>query len=81
MQSHTHANSLSEPGHVHEVTFFDIQYGTGGLVSGIFAPGQPSQSPTQPAVTGISITNATSGAGASQNVQPSIVSHLPLIKT
>jgi hypothetical protein len=30
--------------------------------------------------TGISLTNAAAGSGASQNVQPSIVSFLPLIR-
>ncbi len=77
LTSHTHSNTLSDPGHLHSGVRTDANSnpfdpGVGGFVG---SPGN-----TGSATTGISITNASSGAGGSNNVQPSIISFLPLIK-
>ncbi len=78
LTSHTHSNTLSDPGHLHSGVRTDaasnpFDPGVGGFVG---AAGS-----TNTATTGITITNASSGAGGSNNVQPSIVSFLPLVKT
>lgn len=82
MQAHNHG--VTDPGHVHGVTggteggttIQFITYG-GGSAQDFPVPAAPIT--ISRAFTGISINNA--GAGASQNVQPSLVSFLPLIKT
>lgn len=80
MQSHTHSNTLTDPGHVH---FIKGSSGIGGVTqivsgaSGLFSEDDKTASAT----TSITITNANIGTGSSQNMMPSIVSFLPLIKT
>lgn len=79
LQSHTHTNILSDPGHAHDVTPGTI------AGSGIIAnSGSYASSPTQKTsttATGVTLTNANVGTGSSQNMMPSIVSFVPLIKT
>lgn len=74
--SHTHANSLSDPGHNHGVSG-----GTaGGTSTGSFSSG-PQGAPQSASTiiinsntTGISISNAAAGGGgAHSNVQPTII--------
>jgi microcystin-dependent protein len=75
--AHTHVPTLVDPGHVH-TSFAQSLSGSGNFaltVSGV------SHSQTNTATTGITLTIATTGAGVGANVQPSIVSFLPLIKT
>jgi microcystin-dependent protein len=82
MQSHSHPNTLTDPGHGHvtaEAYFANIG-GSGILAAGgtyIFNAGS---NVVNPDTTGITLTNANSGIGGSQNVPPAIVSHLPLIR-
>ena len=81
MQSHTHVNTLNDPGHQHDEAFGGI---TGSVTTTVAVGAQVvmfSGGKTGTATTGITLTNANIGTGASQNVQPSIVSFLPLIKT
>jgi microcystin-dependent protein len=76
MQSHNHG--VNDPTHSHGGsvgnTFVSITWG-GGSGPTTFPAGVAS---IAPAATGISIQNT--GSGASQNVQPTIVSFLPLIR-
>jgi microcystin-dependent protein len=71
LASHTHANSLTDPGHIHT-----LQAGSSGGGS-IVTQGLGSSATIQPInsnTTGITITNASAGSGsAHNNVQPSIV--------
>ena len=72
--SHTHA--VTDPGHNHTVTASGAtDYGS---IAAVAAANQPGVTGTS--TTGISIGN-TGGGGAHNNVQPSIVSFLALIKT
>ncbi len=77
LQSHTHSNTLTDPGHVHtartDAASNPFDPGVGGFVG--------TAGNTGPATTGVTITNANVGTGSAQNVQPSIVSFLPLVKT
>lgn len=82
MQQHNHG--VNDPTHSHGVTGSGIQNPVGiaitwGGGSGPnTVPSPVAANSIAAAATGISIQVA--GAGASQNVQPSIVSHLPLIR-
>lgn len=76
MQTHTHG--ITDPGHNHPFTAIN---GLNNVGSNGFGGGSNG-------IQTMSITNATtnitinaSGTGSSQNIQPSIVSFLPLIKT
>jgi microcystin-dependent protein len=68
--SHTHVNSLTDPGHTHDVHISSTaSTGGGGALLGS-NPGAVTQSAT----TGITITNAAAGGGgAHKNVQPTML--------
>ncbi len=69
--SHSHANSLSDPGHAHAYTFPTNVGNTGG--GGAFG-NSPAAGTTGAATTGITINNAAAGGGgAHKNVQPTII--------
>jgi microcystin-dependent protein len=69
MPSHSHANTLSDPGHIHTVPFVTTS-SSGGFGGSNFTMGAGNQTTTI-ATTGITITNAsTGGGGAHNNVQP-----------
>lgn len=81
MPSHTHVNTLSDPGHTH--TFF-----TGGALLGLAGGGAnnaesypPNGQATGSSTTGITLNNVAAGAGASGNVPPAMVAGITLIKT
>ncbi|OSI66490.1 phage tail protein [Bradyrhizobium canariense] len=68
---HSHANTLSDPGHSH-TDHMNVSFGASGSTFGI--AGQVSSSATSTNTTGISINNASAGSGnAHNNVQPTIV--------
>jgi microcystin-dependent protein len=74
LASHTHANTLSDPGHVHQENLVTggggASWPAGGTASSATLPGPNTAS----AVTGITINNAAQGGGgAHNNVQPTIV--------
>ncbi len=79
LQAHTHSNTLSDPGHLHvgDSTNGGTTVNAAFGATYVFNVGGN----TGTATTGVSITNANVGTGTTQNVQPSIVSFLPLIKT
>jgi microcystin-dependent protein len=70
LHGHTHIASVTDPGHSHI-----IQVGGDGFASGTIQRSantfQPT--PTLSATTGISVSNASTGGGSSQNVQPTIM--------
>jgi microcystin-dependent protein len=77
-QQHTHAAAVTDPGHAHPSPSATGGGGggnnlTGGTVVGSTINGS--------AVTGITVANATSGAGSSQNVPPTLIHGITLIKT
>ena len=71
MPAHTHANSLSDPGHQH--TYNNSNAPVGGLTGGGAFPlntGDQTSS-TSNVTTGITITNASAGSGGTHNnMQP-----------
>lgn len=69
MPSHSHANTLNDPGHAHTVPFVVLS-SSGQTGGGAFAMGAGNQT-TSISNTGITITNAsTGGGGAHPIVQP-----------
>lgn len=80
MQSHRHINTITDPGHTH--THNAGQNAPAGVTGGgsFFADGAAAAT-INSAVTGISLTNVTTGSGSSQNMPPAIVNFLALIKT
>lgn len=84
MQSHSHANTLSDPGHTHALTSGATTFWS-NPPSGSSAPGggvfNMLASQIAAALTGITVNNVATGSGSSQNMPPTVVSFLPLIKT
>lgn len=83
MQQHNHSVSLgfSDPGHAHDS--IGSVSGGGGFTGGQSVGNSSPSNPTSTNATNISFSPSigTTGSGSSQNVQPSIISFLPLIKT
>ncbi len=79
LTAHAHTASVTDPGHVHPVNegwSYDNS-NPGAAVNVLAAAGQPTSGPyyqpdTETATTGISVTVASDGGGAAQNVQPVI---------
>jgi microcystin-dependent protein len=75
LAAHSHANTLTDPGHSHVTDRSNGQspsVGTNGLGSNNLV--NPSNGSTNSATTGISINNVNAGSGsAHNNVQPTIV--------
>lgn len=78
--THSHANSLSDPGHFHTtpVPTALVAYGSGPLSANAGNLTLPSNSDTK--TTGISITNASAFTGASGNIQPSQIAGIWVIR-
>ena len=69
--SHTHPNTLNDPGHSHS---HNAQTGGTTTGGGGFPAGNTNGASINPSVTGITISNAASGGGGTHNnVQPTIV--------
>lgn len=67
--SHTHANTLSDPGHAHNVNSYTS---SGAPLTGVGSSGTFTTLTTTTNTTGITITNvAQGGGGAHNNMQPS----------
>lgn len=77
LQAHLHQNTASGTVNITNVLLtnglLDISVGAGGKLD-------PTTATTNPSVA-VTMTNATTGAGNSQNVQPTFVSGLTFIKT
>lgn len=82
LQSHGHSasSSVSDPGHNHVVGQNTGGPGT-GPVNMIQLGGSAVRTGTSTTGIGVSTSVSNTGNGGSQNVQPTIVSYLPLIKT
>lgn len=71
LASHSHANSLSDPGHTHG---HNAQTGSTTTGGGGFPAGANGGATISAATTGITITNASAGSGsAHNNTQPTMV--------
>lgn len=85
MFAHTHANTVNDPEHFHSFNngnaLGDSNAGQGNLFTSGTSVAIYKANTTAAAKTNISVTIDPAGAGVAQNVQPSIVSFLPLIKT
>lgn len=79
-QTHSHAASVTDPGHTHNYTTNDV---TGSATTGAATQYMrtPTLSTTVSATTGISVTIGTSGGGSSGNLQPTLVHGLTFVKT
>jgi hypothetical protein len=67
--SHTHTATVTDPGHVHNMTFFSSANGTVGPSSSLMV--DPATQNTASATTGISVTNASAGtSGTNANLPP-----------
>lgn len=78
MAAHTHASNVVDPGHTHTTK---TAQAAGGSSFNALAVTGAGTTQVSTAVTGITFSISTAGSGAGGNVQPSIVSFLPLIKT
>jgi microcystin-dependent protein len=86
LAAHTHVASVTDPGHTHAGPNIVVRSVGNGSASENLGGGPDGATNldgtvTGGALTGISVAIAASGAGSSNNVQPSIVSFLALIKT
>jgi hypothetical protein len=76
--THTHANSLSDPTHLHSsVSFFQVG---GGSVGGGGAFGGTLTANTSSNSTGVTITNASSGSGTAHNTIHPVVGLNAMVK-
>ncbi len=77
----THSHGITDPGHTHTATYSTPLYPGSNMTlgGGWAATGQDTTLTTNSATTRITIN--TSGTGSSQNMPPSIVNFLPLVKT
>lgn len=78
LQSHTHAATVSPNPHNHGISTYQIQ----GLSTGAgttFNNGVPIATTTDNVT--LTVTNASVGAGAGQNMQPSLIAGVAFIKT
>lgn len=80
LQSHTHSNSLTDPGHSHFVNFA-VGAAGGSPFGNAAVAGLTNQPSVVSSTTGITLTNANVGTGSSQNMPPFIVDFIALIKT
>lgn len=80
LHSHTHTNTLTDPGHQHYLQGNATATNVASVAGGNSAGTNINNAVTMSATTGITITNASSGSGSSQNVPPAIILNY-LIKT
>lgn len=88
LQSHSHANVLADPGHFHyESAQINVQSGVGlNVLRGDATPpssglAAPPGNITSTVVSGVTITNAVSGAGGAQNMPPVYIGGITLIRS
>ena len=86
MQQHNHAATGSDSGHQHSTEVTGLVYGFRQSGSGVaggsgYTPDQLAIQTTGVGEANITVNVANAGLGGSQNVQPTIVSFLPLVKT
>ena len=73
--SHTHTATVSDPGHTHQYTSYGGQAPQSGSSTNCLT--SPTTRTTDPAVTGISVSNSTTGvSGTNANLQPYIVVYM-----
>lgn len=79
MQSHTHTATVSDPGHSHQMPTqvgFSASAGSSTFINSTQPPGVS----TSGATTGITVSNASTGSGSSQNMPPALMANY-IIKT
>lgn len=70
LHGHTHTASVTDPGHVHSIIYGGDGAATGTLQRTTNNFGTVN---TNSATTGITVSNTSTGAGSSQNVQPTMM--------
>lgn len=79
LQSHTHVNTLNDPGHVH--AYLQATAGSQKPDSGGSAPFSNNVLVnTNSATTNVTITNASAGSGGAQNIPPAYIGGMTLIR-
>ena len=78
IQAHTHTASVTDPGHTHTEPSTTAVSGSGA--SDLIQAGSGSRA-IGTASTGITVSNATTGSGGSQNMPPTMVAGIVLLKT
>ncbi len=81
VQAHTHTSTLTDPGHTHTLNFNPFSLQNFGANPANLVNGGGTYPGVNSATTSITLNNVSYGSGSSQNVMPSIISFLPLIKT
>jgi hypothetical protein len=72
--AHTHANTLTDPGHSHSYTTYSLAFGVG--TGAVDAVGGPTGGTTGSSTTGITLNNVSSGSGTPHNtVERSMVTY------
>lgn len=80
ISAHSHTTSVTDPGHVHPLAAASATT-VGGTNFNFNKWGNGSGLNTNSATTNISVSVATTGGGASQNVQPTLIHGVTFIKT
>jgi len=76
LASHSHANSLTDPGHDHSIDVGSSGGGSTQVTQGVAGVNATVTGPVNSNTTGISITNASAGSGsAHNNVQPTLITN------
>lgn len=72
MPVHSHANSLTDPGHSHQTDVIHVPNASGNFLSGTNGGSGAATAGTTSNTTGITITNANAGSGTAHSIlQPS----------
>lgn len=79
LQSHTHTNTVNDPSHSHGIAEQFTLSGSGSTINSV-GGGRSATIQTDNATTNITVTISSTGAGGSQNMPPTIVSFLALIR-
>ena len=79
LPAHTHANTLTDPGHAHSYTITALGSGTGSTPNYFYS--SATSAATGAATTGITITNASTGASANiPNAPPGYVGGITMVR-
>ena len=79
IQAHTHTATVTDPGHTHPVPSTSAASGSGA--SSLAQIGSGGAQTIGTASTGVTVSNSTTGSGGSQNMPPTLVAGIALIKT
>ena len=74
MPAHSHVNTLTDPGHFHDISGTQVSFGSAGTLGIRIDTYTPGNAVTISKTTGVTINNASAGTGSAHaNVQPTII--------